>query len=326
MTDAGMSLGQVPTEHDAVRIASEFTGSTVVSIRRFSTGLAHYVYDVLVDDGRAVVVRLTRPEWKDAFAGAVYWSDRLRPLGVPLPEMIFADTTGEAHGFPVLILERLPGVDLGDAYPALTAEQKRHIAEQVVGVQRLAATLPPGNGFGYAHSYDDPALKPNWKDVLDAHLERSRRQIRAVEIVDEVVVERVQHEVDARRAYFERVEPVCFLDDTTTKNVIVADGRLSGIVDVDVVCFGDALRTPALTQMALLNLGYDDSYIDAWLHTLSATREQRAIMTLYTATFCVDFLAELGQRFNQDEARPVEPERLRRLMAILDYLLQTLGS
>jgi hypothetical protein len=27
-------------------------------------------------------------------------------------------------------------------------------------------------------------------------------------------------------------------------------------------------------------------------------REQREILTLYTAMFCVDFMAELGQRFN----------------------------
>jgi hypothetical protein len=57
-------------------------------------------------------------------------------------------------------------------------------------------------------------------------------------------------------------------------------------------------------------------------------REQREILTLYTAMYCVDFMAELGQRFNQDEAAPVDPQRLRRLTSLLGAMLpaQTLGS
>jgi len=318
--------GRVPDERHAADILAAVTGNAVVSVRRFPTGLAHYVYDARLDDGTALVVRLTRPEWSDAFAGAIYWSERLRPLGVPLPEIIYADASGDAHGLPVLILERLPGTDLGEVYPALSAEQKRRIAAQIVDVQRRVAMLPHGPGFGYAHSYDDPTLKPSWKDELDSHLERSRGRIRAVGIVDEAVVDRVQKTVAAHRGYFARVEPICFLDDTTTKNVIVADGQLTGIVDVDVVCFGDPLRTPALTQMSLLNLGYDSTYINAWLEQLALDRAQRQAVTLYTAMFCVGFLAELGQRFNQGEAAPVESERRHRLMAILDSLLQAIGG
>ena len=49
----------------------------------------------------------------------------------------------------------------------------------------------------------------------------------------------------ARGPTLEAVPPLPFLDDLTTKNVLVDGGRLSGVVDVDVVCFGDPLATPA---------------------------------------------------------------------------------
>jgi hypothetical protein len=318
--------GRAPDEQDAASILTAVTGHNVKSLRRFPTGLAHYVYDAPLANDEAVVVRLTRPEWNDAFFGAIYWSHLLRPLGVPLPEIFYADATGDAHGFPVLVLERLAGTDLGEVYPALSDEQKRRIASRIVEVQRQIATLPHGSGFGFAHSYDDRALKPSWIDVLAEHLERSRQRIRAVGVVDESVVDRVEHSLTAHRGYFDSVEPVCFLDDTTTKNVIVADGKLSGIVDVDAVCFGDALRTPALTQMSLLNLGYDGIYIDAWREQLALDREQHEILTLYTAMYCVDFLSELGQRFNQDEAPSIDPQQLRRLTTILDGLLHAIDE
>lgn len=97
------------------------------------------------------------------------------------------------------------------------------------------------------------------------------------------VVDRVQAAVDGHAAYVASIESRCFLDDTTAKNAIVHNRRLSGIVDVDVVCFGDPLRTPALTRMALLALGYDTEYVDYWAGELAVTDEQRSVLAVYTA-------------------------------------------
>jgi hypothetical protein len=55
-------------------------------------------------------------------------------------------------------------------------------------------------------------------------------------------------------------------------------------------------------------------------------REQREILTLYTAMYCVDFLSGLGQRFNQDEAPSIDPQQLRRLTTILDGLLHAIDE
>ena len=49
------------------------------------------------------------------------------------------------------------------------------------------------------------------------------------------------------------MEPICFLDDLTIKNVIVAEGKLQGIVDFDWVCYGDPLYMIALTQTAVVS-------------------------------------------------------------------------
>jgi aminoglycoside phosphotransferase (APT) family kinase protein len=315
-----MDISSTPTEVDAARILSA-TGRAVRSIRRFPSGLAHYVYDARTADDQAIVIRLTRSSASADFVGAVYWHERLAPLGVPLPYILFADTEGSAFGFPALILERLPGIDLGEAYPRLTEDERRAIAGRIAQIQRRVGTLPLGSGFGYAHSYEDPSLAPSWVAVLEAHLQRSRERLAQAVVVAPAVVDRVAEAVERQRAYLARIEPVPFLHDTTTKNVIVHEGRLSGIVDVDTVCFGDPLRTPALTRMSLLALGYDADYVDAWIAELNLTPEQEAILALYAAIYCVDFLAEIGHAFNRDAPPPVEPRRVRRLLAILDDLM-----
>lgn len=321
MTGTGGPRSSAPTEEDAARILTAVMGHPVASITRFPTGLAHYVYDAQLSDERRYVVRLTRLASQAEFAGAVYWHHELKPLGVPLPELFYADVEGTNHGFPTLIMERLPGTDLGALYPLLTPTQKRDIARQIAELQRRVATLPHGAGFGYALAYDDPALKSEWKDVMDASLKRSRGRIRAADVVDIATVERVQEVINRCIDYFDTVEPTCFLHDTTTKNVIVHEGTLSGVVDVDSVCFGDPLLTPALTRMALLGTGYDTTYVDAWQAELALTPAQQRVLTVYTAVFCLDFLAELGHAFNRARAQPVEPRRVQHLLTTLDELL-----
>ena len=115
-------------------------------------------------------------------------------------------------------------------------------------------------------------------------------------IIDERQVDRVAARHETHRAYFERVARTPFLDDTTTKNVIIDNGKLSGIVDIDMVCFGDPLFTVALTRMSLLSREYDVDYIGFWCAELNITTEQANVLDAYTALVCVDFLGEIGQR------------------------------
>src|SRR5262249_24774575 len=156
-------------------------------------------------------------------------------------------------GFPVMVLERLPGRDLALDYAGLTADQKRALAAALVAIQRRVGTLPPASGFGFDTSYTDAGLQTSWLDVVLAELERSRQRIAAAGVVDVRHVERVSGRVEAYALYLRAVEPHPFLDDLTTKNVLIHQGRLSGVVDTDCVCFGDPLFTVALTWMALLS-------------------------------------------------------------------------
>jgi aminoglycoside phosphotransferase (APT) family kinase protein len=117
------------------------------------------------------------------------------------------------------------------------------------------------------------------------------------------------------------IPPTAFLDDTTTKNVIVHAGSLSGIVDTDVVCFGDPLFTLALTRLALLTHAMDVSYADDWQALLALTPAQERALALYVAVFAVGFMSEVGQRFNREQPLAADAAYLRRLAGILDAAL-----
>lgn len=311
-------MSQQPTEEDAGRIARRFASEPARRVTRFPTGLAHYVFDVELESGRSVVARLGLPGSPTAFAGAEYWSRTLRPLGVPLPVLLEA---GQDGGIPYLILERLPGTDLGLVYRSLSREQKQSLAERIAGIQRVVGELPEGRGFGYVPHQDGPFPQRTWLDVVQSSLDRSRRQIARARVFDRDAVTRVEAALGPLHRYLSAVRPRAFLDDTTTKNVIVDAGRLSGIVDVDVVCYGDPLFTVALTRMALLNAGEEPDYVAHWCECLELTSDQRAALSLYTAVFCVDFMGEIGHRFNRADPIPRDASRTKLLRGLLDTLL-----
>jgi len=312
---------RTPTERDAAGLVRRVLGTEARAVVRFPTGLAHYVYDVVLDDGRRVVARLARAGAGGAFAGGAFWSERLRPLGVPLPRLLSVEDRPSSGDFPFMLLERLPGRDLFYEYPGLSSAQKREVVRRIVGIQRAVGELPLGLGFGFAASRDDPSLHAAWIDVLHDGLRRSRDRIQEIGAVATDHVDRVEERVAASQPLLATVGPVCFLDDTTTKNVLIDEGRLSGIVDVDAVCFGDPLYTPALTWMSLLSAGYDTDYVAYWADELGLDDQRRALLALYTAVHGVGFLSELGQRFNKETAPAVDPAEVAHLETILDGLL-----
>jgi aminoglycoside phosphotransferase (APT) family kinase protein len=310
-----------PNEANAAQLVQKLLHREPLRVSRFRTGLAHYVYEVQTAE-QPLVVRMAAggPE---SLNSAVYWAERLIPLKIPLPAILGDDRQAQLTPYPALVLERLPGTDLGHVYHTLSLPETRALAAEIVQIQRLVGTLPPGPAYGFATSYTDQGLLPNWEAVVEQSLVRSHTRIRQLGRVDVSYVERVQALMPRFSSYFKQIAPRPFLDDTTTKNVLVDQGRLSGIVDVDYVCFGDPLFTVALTQMALLSMGADTTYTDVWCELLDLTDEQRAAFQFYTCLFCVDFLSEIGHDANQNNAETQEEKRIAQLLAIFESLMKT---
>lgn len=306
----------MPTEDYAAAVVRDVIRQEPKSIRRFPMGIAHWVYDVRLRDGSSIVVRMGTSEQREDFVGALHWSKKLRPLGVPLPDLI---AHGEHEGHPYLVLERLEGEDLGVVYGSLSSAERRSIAEEVLRVQRIVGTLPDGSGYGFLRLPTDRGHE-SWSDVIQHSLARSRARIESAGLMSLDAVHRVAEHAGRLQPYFSDVPPRPFLDDTTTKNVLVHAGRLSGIVDVDQLCFGDPLFTVGLTRAALLGSGEDPEYADRWCEALDLSEEQRQVMHFYTALFCVDLMSEFGQHFSQG-VQQFDQGRLERLEKAVDESL-----
>jgi aminoglycoside phosphotransferase (APT) family kinase protein len=310
-----------PTMQDLRAIVREGLDAELVSARRFPTGNCHYVYDAVLGDGRSVVLRVAKPENRQLLVGALHWAGVLRPMGFPLPEIIHFRLTEGKTPFPYMVLERIEGKDLGEVYSGMSAMEKGALARELAGLQMKVGNLPEGAGFGFQ---SDPAVPPpfaTWAGVVDGSIERSARWIEEAGVVDGKRVETLRDAVRGLKKYFDGIRPRPFLDDITTKNVLIHEGKLAGIVDVDEVCYGDRVAHLGLTRMALLGWELETDYIEYWCDALGLNKEQRRALDFYTAESCLCFLGEQGQRFNQDKTPEVDRARVERFEGIFDEMV-----
>jgi aminoglycoside phosphotransferase len=260
-------------------------------------GAQHYVFDIAFAHRPSVVVRMGGASAQSLMAGALYLSELLRPLGAPLPAILASDLQAE---FPWLLLERLPGTDLGACMASLSDDQLDRVAANVVRAQAIAAHSGSAGRYGYA-VLPERAPHGAWSQVLEASLARSRQRIASAGLFDIGLVGAVQDAVAALRDEIDAVAPTPFLHDTTTKNVIVtAGGSFSGIVDVDDLCFGDPRYPAALTLAALMAHGGPAQYVSAWSRHAGWSTDDR-LFRLYVALFLLDLMGEHGHAFNGNE-------------------------
>lgn len=303
----------------ARKLAAKIMKLEPVDVQRFSTGLHHYVYEVRFSGRDSIVLRMATPENRDAMVGAYTLSKMLKPLGVPLPEIL---AVGLDHEFPYLVLKRLPGTDLLHVISQLDDQQLEAIAGHVAAAQKITAVSITAERFGYAVLPED-APHERWSKVLENHLARSSDRILQAGLFDAGFVKRVENLLNRLRKELEQQPATAFLHDTTTKNVIVGNnGTFAGIVDVDNFCFGDPRYAIALTKASLLNLGASVHYTNYWL--AKSCHKDDHVFNFYVALFLLDFMSEHGQNFNGNIANSMISKR-KRLETILTSTLQQIN-
>ena len=157
--------------------------------------------------------------------------------------------------------------------------------------------------------------------MLIAHIDRSRRRIASAGLFDVALADIALAELAAIRDELDAVPPTPFLHDTTTRNVIVtAAGEVSGIVDVDDLCFGDPRYPAALTLAVLTGYGGPVQYVCAWMRRAALPDDR--LFRMYVALFLLDLMSEHGQAFNGNE-RPSSSRARAKLQSAFD---RSLGS
>lgn len=273
------------------------------TVERCAVGQGNYVY-IVECNGTKYVIRCSLEN--GAYDTSISWLEKLALIGVPVPKVI---AKGKYDEYEYLILSYIEGKDIGIVYEQLTDEDKRVIAKEIVHIQNQVATL----------ELKDAALDWSWVTFINYMLERAAERIVQNGYFDVAKVGRLRKQMRQLEEYFSNIKLVAYLDDISSKNLLIHNGRISGIIDIDWIGIGDKLTFVALTYMALLNLEYDTDYVKYILDEMQISDVERKAFLFYTLMYCVDFMGERGMQF-MDKKIDVDERIIDRLNGIYDTL------
>jgi hypothetical protein len=106
------------------------------------------------------------------------------------------------------------------------------------------------------------------------------------------------------------VTAIPFLWDASERNVIVFNGKITGIVDVDDICFGNPLFVLALTHAALALEGLDTLYTDYWEQALHPDKKAQRHLKFYRLFYAVVFMRKHAMQTTNSKKVMFDTERL----------------
>jgi len=298
-----------PNSKIAATVTAAMTQEKVISSTRLPTGEQNFVFAVETEHS-SYVIRMTDIAYKNTFIAAVNWQNMLLPLGVPLAKFIKTDLEGTYSPFPSLLMHRLPGDDLCNVYSTLSDSDKMSLAKEMVAIQSATNSLSDGTGYGWAYSYDHHLPDKTWYDFLVNRLGLFTKIIKKTAVFDDRYVEDVLLIAKSMKANLLTVKARPFLWDASERNVMVHEGTISGIVDVDEICFGDPLFVIGLTYVALALEGCDSLYTDNWekLLCLNITATRR--LAFYKLFYVIVFMRKHAMNTSNKKQVLFNPERL----------------
>ncbi len=292
------------TNEKAKTLIEKITNRGVSNLERCSVGLANYVFAVTFDNEEKLILRCSTE--KNAYDASVCWLKKLSEINVPVPQVL---KSGEYNQYSYMLISFIHGEDLCNVYSQLTDNQKKELAKDLISIQRKVARLERNVPCDWT-----------WNNFIDEMISRSSERISQNGYFDLAKVQMLKVLRTELQDYFDSVKPVPFLDDVSTKNVMIHNGKLSGVIDIDYMEYGDVLSVVALTRIALLNMNLDTKYIDYLLAELNPSQIEMKAFKFYSLLFCVDFMGERGMQF-LDKVVPVDEQIISRLNRIFDDLL-----
>lgn len=302
-------------------IVSRELSEVPFEVCRMTTGACNEVYSAELSQG-CVIVRMNR---EDIYLRG---SDRNIPLfqslGISVPKLLASDYSKTVVPVCYQIQSRLKGTDLGNVIGSLSKQEVRSIAESVVEIFHKLRPVATNGRFGYVYG-DDSACRDSWSDVVADMIADVESRNSSTSLVDAELLQVARDIFRIYVPYFNSVASTFFYDDISSKNVLIDDGRFTGLVDLDGVAYGDPLEAVGRIKASWFGTRHGHQYLSGIEKGLNLTSYERRIVSAYALLHRIYWLSEKGFEWNLNTSNAIDPEAVQRDKAVIADLRTETG-
>lgn len=254
-----------------------------------SGGQLSTVYEVHAGEDHAAIVKVYEEKWRWKQAKEAHVYRLLAGHGVgPVPRVLRMEPDTSLIGRAFTVMTRLPGTPLSETPTDDVAGVYRQLGRLLATIHAIAQP-----GFGYITTHVLDAVPDN-AAYMGRQFARRLREFRELQ-GDPALHDLVQTYVAGRCDLFARCPtPVLCHNDVREGNVLVEDGKVTGLVDVGNALAGDPWLD--LAKAEFYGARGDEAKFGALLDGYGAVPDERLrLYQLYHALELWDWFAATGQ-------------------------------
>ena len=289
---------------------------------RMTTGICNEVYLVKLKD-KSVIVRMN--ELDRFLKGSSKNIPTFKSKGIKVPDILFEDYSKQTIPFGYQIMSVIEGEDLGAVIHTLTPEQMKTIAQEISNILIKLSDLPTNGKFGWIDD-SDSKLVDSWSDVMLRMYHYMVDRNDKTNVVGKELIDFASNLISKHKNYFDKVPSKYVYDDLSGKNVMIKNGKFSGLVDLDQIMYGDLLEPVGRIKASWYGTKYGKIYTDAVMEYLGLSKEQQEMVTVYALLNRISWLSEIGIQFNQNTSTNIDPKRVSDGKNVIGLIRQELAS
>lgn len=276
------------------------------SINRITIGICNEVYTVELTN-QEVIVRLSPVD--KYLMGSHDNIPKFKKLGINVPNILFEDYSKILIPYSYQILTKISGQDLGDVILTLNDDQLKNLAKIVASIFTKVKTIPASNQFGMVWGGGDNELSDSWTERMRIWIDESKERGQKTGVMDSTMLMLAEKIFEIYQAYFNSIKPITYYGDISSKNIMIHEGKFSGLVDLDGLTQGDPLEALGRIYLSWYGTHHGEVYSNAIMSELNLSDKERKLVIMYALLNQISWTCENGIQFNLNTKAVVDRDK-----------------
>lgn len=267
-----------------------------LKITKKTVGICNEVFEIEFENN-SYILRMN--EEKKYLYGTHKFLPIFQKLQITTPIIIAEDYSKEQFPFCYQILSKIEGQDLGVVIHEISEINLKSIASEISIIFDKFNSLPLENTFGEITGLDEDKYN-SLTEIIDNQKKTILERNEKTKVIDQETIDILNNILYTNQNYFLQAKPKLYYDDICSKNVMIHNGKFTGLVDLDFLMKGDYLEAIGRIIASWYGNKHEEIYINEIIRLQKLNEYKQKIVKIYAILNLIYWTSEEGIQFNSN--------------------------